>query len=56
MYTFKKIKEENKLLNEYPPQKKPHKLLNDKDVHIGYGERIKHMETKEKQPRNIRDE
>lgn len=33
-----------------PPKKNPHKQLNDKDVHIGYGGRIKHMETKGKQP------
>lgn len=34
-----------------PPSKKnPHKQLNDEDVHIGYGGRIKHIETKEKQP------
>lgn len=39
-----------------PSLQKTHKQLNDKDVHIGYGGRIKHMETKEKQPWTIRDE
>lgn len=56
MHTFKKIKEENKLLNESPTSKNTQKQLNDKDIHIGYGGRIKHMETKEKQLRTISNE
>lgn len=39
-----------------PHLQKTQKQLNDKDVHRGYGGRIKHMETKEKQPRTIRNE